>query len=132
MRRAALQFSLFLAVLLAGASSNAAPPPGHPSAEQAIGILGVPGNPDSPASALPNAGVVQFAQDSNAFTFIEVIPDGSTTTQWIAAPRVDVKGGDRIRYDNGRLMQHFYSRKLGITFEAITFVSRAVREKKEE
>lgn len=125
--------TLLLPVLLFVVTETpAAPPPGHPSAEQAIGILGVQGDEKLPVTALPNAGVVQSAQDSNAFSYIEVKPDGSTATRWIAAPRVSLSPGDRIRFDEGRMMQNFYSRKLKITFESITFVSRAVREAPEK
>lgn len=123
---------LLSALLPVVADSSAAPPPGHPSAEQAIKILGAQGDEKLPVTALSNAGIVQSAQDANAFSYIEVKPDGSAAMRWIAAPRVPLSPGDRIRFDEGRMMQNFYSRKLKITFESITFVSRAVREAPEK
>jgi hypothetical protein len=108
----------------------AAPPPGHPGAREAVEMLGVPVSPDVSASALPHVGTVRTARDSNAFTFIEVeieIGDGRGT-RWIAAPLMQIAPGDKIRFDDGRLMRNFYSRKHQITFDAITFVGRAVRE----
>lgn len=119
----------FIALTLALALplAHAAPPPGHPTAEQAIGLLGVPDNTAVAAKDLPYSGIVLTARDSNAFTFIEVKESPTGASRWIAAPRVALNPGDHLRFDYGRLMNNFYSRKLGITFEAITFVNRAVR-----
>ena len=131
-----LAFSMFFrrALFILVASLHAqngftAPPVGHPGAEQAISLLGVTANEEVSANDLPNAGIVVSARDSNAFTFIEVkIDDTNDMARWIAAPRVKLTAGDRIRFAEGRLMKNFYSRKHDITFEAITFVSRVVQE----
>lgn len=103
---------------------SAEPPPGHPSAEQAGRLLGLP--PARPPGELPYAGTVLKAMDSNAFTYIEVreATAAGATSRWIAAPRIAVAPGARIGYDDGRLMTGFHSRKLDITFESITFVNR--------
>jgi hypothetical protein len=45
-------------------------------------------------------------------------------SRWIAAPLIAVSPGARIGYDDGRLMAGFYSRKLKLSFESITFVNR--------
>ena len=121
---------LALLLPLLASPSWAEPPPGHPSAEQAIGLLGVPDNSGIAAQDLPYLGTVLSAMDSNAFTFIEVKEDQAVSPRWIAAPRITLVAGDRIRFDDGRLMRNFHSRKLDITFAAISFVNRAVREEK--
>lgn len=116
--------------LIVATAAFAAPPPGHPSAREAVEMLGVPPSPGLPASTLPHTGTVRTARDSNAFTFIEVdieTADGRGT-RWIAAPLMRIAPGDTIRFDDGRLMRNFYSRKHQISFDTITFVGRAVRE----
>lgn len=120
-----------LVVCWLASAAVAAPPPGHPSAEEAVGLLGVPSSPVLPGQALPYAGIVRSARDSNAFTFIEVeysAANGSPAARWIAAPLMEIRPGDRIRFDDGRTMTNFFSRKHQITFESITFVGRAVRD----
>lgn len=105
------------ALVLVALAAAAAPPPGHPSAEQAGRLL------DLPASQ-PYQGKVLRALAANAFTYIEVeqVTAAGSGSRWIVAPRIDVQPGARIRFGNGRVMAPFASRKLGISFESVTFV----------
>lgn len=108
----------FLGLLLAALPLRAEPPPGHPSAGQAGEMLGLPGA-EAPR---PYSGSVLQAINSNQFTYIEVGVEGKSGSRWLAAPRLDLKPGTRIRFGEGRLLAPFYSRKLERSFDAVTFV----------
>ena len=112
----------WLLLLVAAAPAGAEPPPGHPTPEQAAPWLGLP--PAGPAAELSQQGVVLEAIDANQYTYIEVLQ--GERSRWIAAPRVAVEKGTVIRFDAGRVMTNFYSRKLRRTFETVLFVNRAV------
>jgi hypothetical protein len=101
----------------------AAPPPGHPGAEQAIDAIGAVTSSTSNAD-LPHSGVVISATDANSFTYVEVLDDESGKPRWLAVPRQPFAAGDRVRFDEGGLMNNFYSRKLNVTFDSILFVKR--------
>ena len=107
----------------------AAPPPGHPAAEQAIEAIGAPSSTVSDAE-LPHSGVVLSATDANSFTYVEVLDDESGKPRWLAVPRQAFSVGDRVRFDEGGRMSNFFSRKLNITFESILFVKRIAVVKK--
>lgn len=99
--------------------AQAAPPPGHPSAEQAIGML-IPSKPD--AKDLNQAGEVISTQDANEFTYVEVKrPDA---VEWIAVPLMELKPGSVIRYEKGIVMADFYSKLLKRTFPSVRFVGQ--------
>ena len=104
----------------------AAPPPGHLSAENAIELVGAASGsntkPNTPAADLPHLGTVLSATDSNAFTYLEVRDNETGKPRWLAVPRMAVKTGDKVRFDEGGVMTNFYSRKHGVTFESIMFV----------
>jgi hypothetical protein len=107
---------LFIAIV--AGSSFAAPPSGHSSPVQAMDLL-MPEKP--PASAeLPNQGKVISSTDANDFTYIEVERGG--TAEWIAAPKLVVKPGSTIRYEDGSVMTNFYSKLLKRTFSSVMFV----------
>lgn len=111
------RWSLLLA-MLASIHAMAAPPPGHPSPEQARDML----MPDKPPAAaeLPNQGKVVSSIDANDFTYIEV--DRGGRTEWIAAPRMALKAGSTIRYEDGSVMTDFYSKLLKRNFPSVMFV----------
>ena len=111
------RFSLLFAAL-ASFNLMAAPPPGHPSPEQARDML-MPDKPPAP-SELPNQGKVLTAIDANDFTYIEVEHRGAR--EWIAAPKMAVKPGSMIRYEEGSIMTNFYSKLLQRTFATVMFV----------
>jgi hypothetical protein len=98
----------------------AAPPPGHPSPAQAMDIL-MPDKPPAP-SELPNQGKVVSSVDANEFTYIEV--DRAGAVEWIAAPKMAVKPGSTIRYEEGSVMNDFYSKLLKRTFSSVMFVGQ--------
>jgi hypothetical protein len=109
-------FSLCLAALATAAL--AAPPPGHPSPAQAMDML-MPDKPPAP-SELPNQGKVISSVDANDFTYIEV--DRAGVVEWLAAPKMVVKPGSTIRYEDGSVMTDFYSKLLKRTFPSVMFV----------
>jgi len=94
---------LFLLLLAATAATLAAPPPGHPSPAQAMDQL-MPDKPPAPGE-LPNRGKVISSMDANDFTYIEVERDGAI--EWLAAPKMALKAGSTIRYEEGSVMTNF-------------------------
>ena len=111
---------LFLTLALgATALAQAAPPPGHPSAEQAIDVL-MPVKPES--KDLNQQGVVVRTLDANEFTYVEVKRTG--TVEWLAVPLIALKPGVAIRYEEGIVMADFYSKLLKQTFASIRFVGQ--------
>lgn len=113
-------FALF--VLLAASSALAAPPPGHPSPAQARELL----LPDQPPKAadLPNVGKVISTIDANEFTYIEV--DRGGRIEWIAAQKMPIQAGSTIRYEEGAVMNDFYSKLLKRSFPSVMFVNDVI------
>lgn len=100
----------------------ASPPMGHPTPEQARQILLPAKSPN--AAELVNAGTVLEAIHANEFTYLEIKRiDGQ---QWIAAPKTDIRPGTHIRYEEGAIMQNFYSKLLKRTFASVMFVDHIV------
>ena len=95
---------------------EAAPPPGHPTVDQAYQVMGI-------EQQLPMAhqGRVLEAIDSNSYTYIRV-QIGDLQQRWLAAPRLELQQGKAIGFADGVLMQNFYSKKLKRTFGQIYFV----------
>ena len=112
--------ALFLSLVLGGAAPLlAAPPPGHPSAAQAIDLL----LPTKPASKdLTLQGQVMSTLDANEFTYIEV--QRADRAEWIAVPLMALKPGSTIRYEEGIVMADFYSKLLQRTFPSVRFVGQ--------
>ncbi len=108
-----------LLLLCSAGVTLAAPPPGHPSVDEAHRALGL----DPASDALPLSGVVLEAQDSNAYTYLLIERDG--TQEWLAAPRLRVAPGSTVRYAPGRTIANFHSKKLRRTYPSVTFVPRA-------
>ena len=106
-------------------AASAAPPPGHPSPMEASQILGVSSKPDI---ALPNAGVVEQAIDSNQYTYVGLRSENGT--KWLAVTRMQLAAGDKVRYGEGARMTNFYSKALKRTFPEILFVGQMVRDEK--
>ena len=107
---------LYLALGVA-APALAAPPPGHPTPGQTREML----LPDQPSSKeLRNEGKVVSTLDANEFTYIEV--DRAGAVEWLAAPLVSIKPGRTLRFEDGSLMDNFYSKLLKRTFTRIRFV----------
>lgn len=65
-------------------------------------------------------GKVVETQTAGGYTYIEV--ESAQGKQWLAAPAMPVKVGDKVRYEGGALMTDFTSASLKRTFPAILFV----------
>lgn len=79
----------------------------------------MPDKSPTPAE-LPNQGKVLGSIDANEFTYIEVERNGAR--EWIAAPKMALKAGSTIRYEEGAVMTDFHSKLLQRTFARVTFV----------
>ncbi len=75
---------------------------------------------------LPNAGRVLEVVQTAAYSYIAVERSDGTRI-WLAAPRMTVEAGDRLRFSRGLEMTRFHSRALDRDFDAILFVERAER-----
>jgi hypothetical protein len=108
--------SLVCCLCVVMSTAHAAPPPGHPSTDDAAKILRLPEQ-----QAFEFQGEVLQAIDSNAYTYIQVkVLD---ETLWLAAPRLGLNKGQQIRFPSGTVMRNFYSRKLKTTFSSVMFVT---------
>lgn len=110
---------LALAALTASAITQAGPPPGHPSPTTAADMMQLPKN--TPEAQLPYKGTVVSTIDANEYTYIEVATGKETA--WLAAPRIALKKGSVIRYEDGATMSNFRSKLLNRTFPSVTFVN---------
>jgi hypothetical protein len=59
-----------------------------------------------------------------SYTYIEASQGNKTI--WLAASAVAVKKGDSIRFDDGMVMNNFYSKGLKRNFPSIVFVNKLV------
>ncbi len=59
-----------------------------------------------------------------SYTYIEASQGNKTI--WLAASTVAVKKGDAIRFDDGMVMNDFYSKGLKRNFPSIVFVNKVV------
>lgn len=103
-------------VIAAPALSSAAPPPGHPSPQDAGRLLGVAAGED-----LPFAATVVEAHDSNNYTYVLV--EDEDGRRWLAAPRVDLRPGMKVRHGDGTMMRNFHSKVLNRTFPGVFFIA---------
>ncbi|MEK7321864.1 MAG: hypothetical protein AABZ84_02150 [Pseudomonadota bacterium] len=71
---------------------------------------------------LPHAGVITEALDGGTYIYLEV--DNGDGREWLAAARMAVRAGDRVRYSEGILMRDFFSKQLQRRFDAIRFVGK--------
>jgi len=110
-----MKYIVFIATLLTITVALAELPAGHPS----LPDMKKSNQTDSPVP-LPNEGRVANTVDSGGYTYIEV--DKSGAKEWLAAPRIKLKKGERIRYSKGLLMKDFYSNSLKRSFDRILFV----------
>ena len=72
---------------------------------------------------LSRKGKILSSLDAGMYTYIELTENGKTI--WIAAPTIQVKKGDTIRFSEGAVMSNYYSKSLNRTFESVIFVGRA-------
>lgn len=69
-------------------------------------------------------GKVVSSINANEYTYIEVAQNGKTI--WIAAPLVQVKKDNVIRFEDGAVMSNFRSKLLNRTFPSVMFVNQVV------
>jgi hypothetical protein len=90
-----------------------------------------PANPHagmgSHAPTLAQSGKVLSTINVPSYTYLEVSQDKKTL--WLAASTVAVKKGDVVRFDDGMVMNNFYSKTLKRTFPSIVFVNSLVVDK---
>ena len=111
-------FALLLLAIVAVApmKSFAAPPPGHPSVDDAAKMLKIPQQQE-----FRYKGEVLEAIPSNSYTYIQV--KILKKTLWLAAPKLALRKGQFIRFPAGTMMRNFYSRRLQRTFPMVMFIS---------
>lgn len=89
---------------------------------------GHPAMPKAPAAAsLPNQGKVVSIIDASIYTYIEVSQGDKVF--WLAAPAVNLKKDDNIRFSDGMEMKDFHSKTLDRTFPSIRFVNAVALDK---
>ena len=67
----------------------------------------------------PNEGVVKQVLQTSLYSYLQITsPKGD---KWLAAPKIEVKNGDTIRYPNGVDMPNFWSTELGRNFPLVVF-----------
>jgi len=73
---------------------------------------------------LSQSGKVLSTMDVPSYTYVEV--SQGKKTMWIAATTAKVKKGDTVHFDDGMVMNNFYSKSLKRTFPSIVFVNSLV------
>ena len=112
--------SILLALILSGPALAAEPAkPANPH-----GDMGMSG------PALTQSGKVVSTIDVPTYTYVEV--SQGKQTLWLAALTTSVKKGDTVRFDEGMVMENFYSKGLKRTFPKIVFVSNLVVDNKKK
>jgi len=71
--------------------------------------------------ALAVEATVVSAIKVESYTYVEVSRDGKTT--WIVVDLMDLQPGSKVKYDEGTVMDAFYSKFLNRTFSQVMFVS---------
>ncbi len=99
------------------ASASAAPPPGHPTPDDAMRMMRPQGDRPLPY----RSGRVLQHMDANQYTYLQV-QEGDQAL-WLAAPKTPLVDGSTVRFPDGVVMRDFYSKLLKRSFAAITFVS---------
>lgn len=108
--------ALLAALTIFSLTAHAEPPPGHPTTQDTMRMMGV-----DKANATTLSGTVAEALDSNSYTYVRVTLDQGE--RWLAIPQTPLKVGDRVRLADGHLMQNFYSKTLQRTFPEIYFLN---------
>lgn len=75
-------------------------------------------------SMLTQSGKVLSMIDVPSYTYVEL--SQGKKTMWLAAATVAVKKGDVVRFDDGMVMNNFYSKTLKRSFPSIVFVNGLV------
>lgn len=75
---------------------------------------------------LTQSGTVLSTINVPTYTYVEV--SQGKKTLWLATTISGVKKGDTVRFDDGLVMNNFYSKSLKRTFPSIVFVNSLVRD----
>lgn len=99
-----------------------APHAGHAPAPapHAIGAQGGQPARPAPAANTSHEGTIVTFIPTAQYAYIEV--KAGDKTEWIAAPAITLKEGDRISYGEGARMTNFSSKAIGRSFPSIMFV----------
>ena len=73
---------------------------------------------------LTQSGTVLSTISVPSYTYVEVSQDSKTL--WLATATAGVKQGDKVRFDEGMVMDNFYSKTLKRNFPSIVFVNSLV------
>ncbi|MEQ1529269.1 MAG: hypothetical protein ABL925_08130 [Methylococcales bacterium] len=93
-------------------------PAGHPPVNQDHAKM-------PPAAAqLSQKGKVLDVINVPQYTYLEISQENQS--RWLAAPTVEVKKGDMIKFNDGLEMKDFHSNALDRTFPVIFFVNSVV------
>ena len=87
-----------------------------------------PANPHAGMEAhkamLSQSGKVLSTISVPSYTYVEV--SQGKKTMWLAAPTSSARKGDMVRFDDGMVMNDFYSKSLKRSFPSIVFVNSLV------
>ncbi|MFQ5645427.1 MAG: hypothetical protein ACE5GM_00725 [bacterium] len=67
-----------------------------------------------------HSGVVITVINTKGYTYIEYKHEDDK--MWVAVPQMEVKVGDRVKFEGGYMMSDFHSKSLNRTFSTIFFV----------
>ncbi|WP_456381071.1 hypothetical protein [Thiolapillus sp.] len=116
---------IILSLLLAFSTASMAEklPDGHPTIQQAIDA-----SPNAGDKSLVNEATVVSTVQTDHYTYIEV--EQGKQKIWLAAQKLELPDGAKIRYGQGVSMDNFYSDTLKREFPRILFVQtvEAVKE----
>ena len=120
-------------------SGQADAPAGMPGGHPAMGAPGAApgghgmaagghGGAEAADAQVPNKkGKVLTVLDAKTFTYLEIEDGGKK--QWLAAPALAVKVGDKIAYVDAQVQPKFHSNLLNRDFTNLVMTTRAVVEK---
>lgn len=81
----------------------------------------MPSNQLEGAASLSGKGTVVSTGEAGNYSILELENNGKKF--WIATTKINVKAGDKIKFQNGELMTGFYSQTLKKTFDEIIFTN---------
>jgi len=108
-----------LAQMPTGPMPNGKMPPGHPALGQS--------QPAPEAAEMKQIGTVLETLAASPYVYIHAQKtDGDV---WLAAPAIELKIGQTIRWPDGMQMTKFFSKTLNRTFDTVFFVPAVQAEK---
>ena len=111
--------SLALVIGLTACSQDKAPEPTATQTAQQAQQAPAPGMAAAPAA--PVTGKVLETMDASGYTYINV--QTASGDKWIAVNQTKVEVGEDVTYNDGMVMQNFFSKTLDRTFPEIVFSS---------